>query len=218
MVSLSFCLQKAIFSIFSKSSKKHKKYFNFTGTNSMQQWSIDDLIQVTDQKTLTVQSPSKRTLSKSKAQILDSNNGTHGNHKRPSALDSTISKRLKSTSTVSSYNAENLNSVRNNHQQHSYSLKNHGVTQQQQQKSPHLLQHLMAPTPLRTRKYNGPANKNTTENGNDDTQWNRCNNEMDETKIQTSDSVLKNLLVSGCDISAGYVCHIPIRSKKLAKA
>lgn len=32
-----------------------------------------------------------------------------------------------------------------------------------------------------------------------------------------SNSVLKNLLVSGCDVSAGYICIIPVRSKKTLK-
>lgn len=38
------------------------------------------------------------------------------------------------------------------------------------------------------------------------------------TECQSSNSVLKNLLVSGCDISAGYICAVPMRVKKMAKA
>lgn len=34
----------------------------------------------------------------------------------------------------------------------------------------------------------------------------------------SSNSVLKNLLVSGCDLSAGYICAVPMRTKKTAKA
>lgn len=187
------------------------------------------------------QMPAKRSTLKSKAHHLNepsndtgkssppnSHNMLHVNHKRPSTLDTSISKRLKSNSTVSSYSFNSSNSTSmQNIQQRSYLLQNQQpstpqmtsaqlINQQEQQKSPHLLQHLMAPTPTRVRKCNDPS-KNL-ENINSNGQWNRVNGALKQESLQSSDSVLKNLLVSGCDISAGYVCQVPIRMKKLAKA
>lgn len=43
------------------------------------------------------------------------------------------------------------------------------------------------------------------------------NSSVSSSPTQSSNSVLKNLLVSGCDVSAGY-CIVPMRPKKLAKA
>lgn len=172
-----------------------------------------------------IPSPTKRTSLRSRTQqqqqqqqMTETTNVAQMNHKRPSPLDSSINKRLKSNSTVSSFNRDNSSSrSMGNIQQQSFSLQNQDTLQQQQQKSPHLLQHLMAPSPDRVRKYTGPANKSTTDKSNNDSQWN-CNIGYDDAKTQSSDSVLKNLLVSGCDISAGYVCHVPVRLRKLAKA
>lgn len=167
-----------------------------------------------------VASPIKRTSLRSRTQqqqITETTNGSQiQNHKRPSPLDSSINKRLKSNSTVSSFNLNNTGSSSiGNIQQQTFLLQNADTIQQQ--KSPHLLQHLMAPSPNRVRKYNGPASRTATGKSSTDPQWD-CNVEFDEAKSQSSDSVLKNLLVSGCDISAGYVCHIPMRLRKLAKA
>lgn len=39
--------------------------------------------------------------------------------------------------------------------------------------------------------------------------------QQQQQKQTASNSVLKNLLVSGCDVSAGYICLAPIRPKKL---
>lgn len=169
-------------------------------------------------ETKTVTLPAKRGSQRAKtnSQMNDTANVSSINHKRPSPLDSSINKRLKSNSTVSSFNQDSLSSNTiggNIQQQQSYPMPK--AVSVQQQKSPHLLQHLMAPSPNRIRKYLGPAaNKTTNDKSNNNTQWN-CNAGYDETK--SSDSVLKNLLVSGCDIGAGYVCHVPVRLRKLAK-
>lgn len=158
----------------------------------------------------------------------------HANHKRPSTLDTSMSKRLKSNSTVSSYTFDSSNPTSMLNTQQTYLLQNQEPAQlmasaqlinqqqehqqQQQQKSPHLLQHLMAPTPTRARKYNNSPNK-SVEMQSTNGQWNRsASGELKRGSLQSSDSVLKNLLVSGCDISAGYICQVPIRMKKLAKA
>lgn len=190
----------------------------------MPNWTMNDLLQMNGNETKVcsaIPSPTKRATLRPRAQqqMTETTNVAQMNHKRPSPLESSINKRLKSNSTVSSFNRDNLSSrSMGNIQQQSFSLQTQSDTvQQQQQKSPHLLQHLMAPSPDRVRKYTGPANKSSTEKSNNDSQWN-CNIGYDEPKSQSSDSVLKNLLVSGCDISAGYVCHVPVRLRKLAKA
>lgn len=193
-----------------------------TGTNStLPNWAMNDLIQVNgiDTKMNAVSaagpSPTKRVSLRSRAQqqMTEVNNAPQINHKRPSTLESNVNKRLKSNSTITSFNLDNSNTM------------GHGQTQlfglhtpdiMQQQKSPHLLQHLMAPSPDRVRKYNGPASKPPTDKLSLDAQWTCVG--LDESKAQVSDSVLKNLLVSGCDISAGYVCQVPVRLRKLAKA
>lgn len=178
-----------------------------------------------------VTTPTKRAslrMRTQQQQMTEINGASPTNHKRPSTLDSSINKRLKGNSTVSSFNQSgsssgsksNIAQQQQQQQQQSYSSQEN--VQQHQKKSPHLLQHLMAPSPDRVRKYNGPACKDTSNEKSacSDTQW-ACNGPggYDETmKNQSSGSVLKNLLVSGCDLSAGYVCHVPVRMRKLAKA
>lgn len=87
----------------------------------------------------------------------------------------------------------------------------------QQQSAPQLLQQLMAPTQQqRVRlKEDTPIKMEPT------TKWTIDKNsqmQLIEQQQQTSNSVLKNLLVSGCDVSAGYICIVPMRSKKPFKA
>lgn len=89
----------------------------------------------------------------------------------------------------------------------------------QQQSAPQLLQQLMAPTSQqRVRlKEDAPIKMEST------TKWTMDKNSQmqlieQQQQQQTSNSVLKNLLVSGCDISAGYICIVPMRSKKAFKA
>lgn len=98
------------------------------------------------------------------------------------------------------------------------------IAQQRQQlevAAPQLLQQLMAPMPHRLRL------DDTGENNNSDTKWNGVSaidrgpsNADMKMSLQPSNSVLKNLLVSGCDISAGYICTVPmpIHQKKVARA
>lgn len=198
------------------------------GTNAtLPTWTMNDLLQINGNETKantstnSVTSPLKRASLRSRTQqsMTETNGVTQTNHKRPSTHDSSINKRLKSNSTVSSFSQDTANSSsKGNHQQQSFTIQS-PETVQQQQKSPHLLQHLMAPSPERIRKYNGPMCKNSSADKLSlDQQW-TCNGAgVDVSKIQSSDSVLKNLLVSGCDISAGYICHVPVRLRKLAKA
>lgn len=207
-----------------------------TGSNAaLPNWTIDDLLQMNGNETKAntatatiVTTPTKRTSLRTRTQqqqqqqMIETNGASPTNHKRPSTLDSSINKRLKGNSTVSSFNqsSSSSGSKSNIAQQQSFSISTQErVQQQQQQKSPHLLQHLMAPSPDRVRKYNGPACKDTSnEKLCSDSQW-ACNGPgYDDTKNQSSGSVLKNLLVSGCDLSAGYVCNLPVRMRKLAKA
>lgn len=101
------------------------------------------------------------------------------------------------------------------------------------QTSPQLLQQLMAPTPQKQKsrlllekssnsKWNpdgGGGNNNNNENGSQQQNGNNNNNSsMSSSSSSSSNSVLKNLLISGCDVSAGYICIVPMRHKKAAKA
>lgn len=213
-----------------------------TGTNAeLPNWTIDDLLEMNGNETRAntanatiVTTPTKRTSLRTRTQhqqqqqqITETAGSSPTNHKRPSTLDSGVNKRMKSNSIVSSFNQSSSSSGTKSNIGHQQSFSTTTTTsqetiqqqQQHQQKSPHLLQHLMAPSPDRVRKYNGPACKDTS---NDklcsDPQW-ACNGlGFDGAKNQPSGSVLKNLLVSGCDLSAGYVCHVPVRMRKLAKA
>lgn len=89
----------------------------------------------------------------------------------------------------------------------------------QQQSAPQLLQQLMAPTNAQQQrvrlKDDTPIKMEPT------AKWTIDKNsqmQLIEQQQQTSNSVLKNLLVSGCDVSAGYICIVPMRSKKPFKA
>lgn len=189
---------------------------------------MNELPTISEHKQIGGNSPAKRASAKSKTMLPDARTMMHMNHKRTLALDSSTNKRLKGNPTAGAYAnggdamqsayAMKLNEAM--HQQQQQQQREHQL--QQQQKSPHLLQHLMAPTPQKSRKHNGPgAGRPGADGALIDAQWNRClggDAHPDKAKMQSSDSVLKNLLVSGCDISAGYVCHVPVRLKKLAKA
>lgn len=206
------------------------KFYSKIDTNAaLSNWTMDGLLQINgnEPKLNTVcpvaPSPTKRTSLRSRTQqhcITETNNNvSHVNHKRPSTLESSINKRLKSNSTVSSFNLDNSSSTANGKiQPQSFPLQSQNGLQLQQSKSSHLLQHLMAPSPERVRKYTGPATKTSTDKLNTDPQAWASNIGYNEPNPQSSDSVLKNLLVSGCDISAGYVCQVPVRLRKLAKA
>ena len=205
------------------------KWFLLTGTNAaLPNWTIDDLLQMNGNETKAntatatiATTPTKRTSlrTRTQQQMTETIGTSPTNHKRSSTLDSCINKRLKSNSTVSSFSqsSSSSGSKSNIAQQQLFSTLSQETVQQQ--KSPHLLQHLMAPSPDRVRKYNGPACKDTSnEKLCSEQQWTCNGSGYDETKNQSSSSVLKNLLVSGCDLSAGYVCHVPVRMRKLAKA
>lgn len=78
-----------------------------------------------------------------------------------------------------------------------------------------LLQQLMSVSPQKTRLK-------STNLRNDLESWNTPENSGIKTnglnKSTTgSDSVLKNLLVSGCDVTAGYICLVPMRLKNATK-
>lgn len=97
--------------------------------------------------------------------------------------------------------------------------------------SPQLLQQLMAPTPQqqRVRAKDGRhhiigdtgVGSALYQKSADTSKWilnNAGINSQAAIEQHASNSVLKNLLVSGCDVSAGYICVVPIRSKKILKA
>lgn len=209
--------------------------FILTGTNAaLPNWTIDDLLQMNGNETKAntaietiVSTPTKRASLRTRTHQQQQQQMTEGtsptNHKRPSTLDSGVNKRLKGNSTVSSFNQSGSSSGSKSsttQQRPTFSTQSH---EKMQQKSPHLLQHLMAPSPDRVRKYNGPACKDTSNEKSlcsNAAQW-ACSGPSgyDEAmKNQSTGSVLKNLLVSGRDLSAGYVCHVPARMRKLAKA
>lgn len=178
---------------------------------------------------------------KSTAVAINSNS----NHKRSSSMDTNGHKRLKCGRSVILKMSESRSGA--NHQipdiGHIHPIYASNQTKSDQNRSissdttaPHLLQHLMAPTP-RSRKFNamgGNANSNNMNQHQQQQRWNGSDddgqsnalyhqlqngNELNKsTGGQSSNSVLKNLLVSGCDISAGYICAVPVRVKKTAKA
>lgn len=120
-------------------------------------------------------------------------------------------------------------------------LQHHQYHQPSQQTAPQLLQQLMAPTPHKQRaraKANGGVGSacgGSICNKNDAAKWDMENTshkqicglngqqqlqlleQQQQQQQAASNSVLKNLLVSGCDISAGYICIVPMRSKKALK-
>lgn len=149
------------------------------------------------------------------------------NHKRPPAQDIGTHKRMKSSTQTSARITQNNNkssatSIVSEHNYiHSSQLQQR--QQQQQQQSSHLLQQLMAPMPNGHKFVNAESIQQMADEQQQQQQWNRDkgyqlnaneNGQRNGMNNQTSNSVLKNLLVSGCDISAGYICHVPKRTAK----
>lgn len=92
---------------------------------------------------------------------------------------------------------------------------------QQLEAAPQLLQQLMAPMPSRARLDEVNRRHGTNAKWTNDGAAKRSPSSADaKFPLQPSNSVLKNLLVSGCDVSAGYICTvpIPIHQKKVARA
>jgi hypothetical protein len=122
-------------------------------------------------------------------------------------LDSSASKRLKSTLSVSTSPPAAV--VPN-------------LTLNDPKTSPNLLQQLMAPlTPALRAKLKTRTNDTGRWNRNNNGSTNSPNKDQQQQSQngghhQPSNSVLMNLLVSGCDVSAGYTC-LP-RPSKAAKA
>lgn len=94
--------------------------------------------------------------------------------------------------------------------------------QNPEQPTPQLLQQLMASTPATPASTRQSAATKLLANGVSRVYGGRCNEAQQQKQQQqqqlppASNSVLKNLLVSGCDISAGYACAVPapLRAKK----
>lgn len=134
----------------------------------------------------------------------------NNNHKRCSPLEIGVIKRLRSHMNT---DYSDMNEIENIQEQNS-SLR---VNQQSKNiQDSHLLQQLMAPTPQRNGTITRPNSKNFDENIKESIQWNH-EAALYRSEDQSSDSVLKNLLVSGTDIIAGYTCNVPIHLKKVAK-
>lgn len=92
---------------------------------------------------------------------------------------------------------------------------------QQLEAAPQLLQQLMAPMPSRVRLDEANQRHGANAKWTQDSAAKRGPLNADtKLPLQPSNSVLKNLLVSGCDVSAGYICTvpIPIHQKKVARA
>lgn len=92
---------------------------------------------------------------------------------------------------------------------------------QQLEAAPQLLQQLMAPMPSRVRLDEANRRHGANAKWAQDSAAKRGPLNADtKLPLQPSNSVLKNLLVSGCDVSAGYICTvpIPIHQKKVARA
>lgn len=144
-----------------------------------------------------VPDPSKNTFSCEIQSEQFDTNIINNNHKRCSPLEIGVIKRSRSH-VNSDYS--DLNEIEN--------IQGHNSSQREIQLSrniqnSHLLQQLM------TR----PKSKNFEEYIKEGTQWNHGAS-LDRSKDQSSESVLKNLLVSGTDSIAGYTCNVPIYLKK----
>lgn len=212
---------------------------HFEGTNALPIWTMTDLLQINgnglnqmgttpkDSICPAAQLHTKRYLNSMKtlspstsSSLADAERPTNLNHKRPSAIDTNSHKRMKNS--IDNNASIRMHQTRQQSQQNNYmrayQIAKNQQQQQQNPSAPHLLQQLMAPM---TRKHNTNTNV-------DDTQWTR-NNGKNQQMIyqqngndlgnannmqQASNSVLKNLLVSGCDINAGYICNIPKRAAK----
>lgn len=87
------------------------------------------------------------------------------------------------------------------------------------QTSTQLLQQLMAPTHKQKTKVEWNQRSGGMQQHQQQLPSNNssANSSASSSPAPSSNSVLKNLLVSGCDVSAGY-CIVPMRPKKLAKA
>lgn len=101
------------------------------------------------------------------------------------------------------------------------------------QTAPQLLQQLMAPTPQQQQQQNQRDRDRKVDRSvsleevvrTDAGKWSTSGSSTGLTSITrqnaaapaASNSVLKNLLVSGCDVNAGYVCVVPMRAKKALK-
>lgn len=123
-----------------------------------------------------------------------------GNNKRSSLdMSSVNTKRSKIALSTSTQ------------QQHSQQQK-----KSNEQTTPQLLQQLMAPSPVpqRSRSKTGKNSNDNRWNTNGD--GNNLNKGLSKLH-QSSNSVLMNLLVSGCDVSAGYTIPHPT-TKTAAKA
>lgn len=108
--------------------------------------------------------------------------------------------------------------------------------------SPQLLQQLMAPTKASqmlqakkvvggrkmdvdetkvVQKVSGGASRSNDSEGNNNKKGfaagQMMKKQQQQQQQQASNSVLMNLLVSGCDVSAGYMCLAPMRPRKTAK-
>lgn len=101
------------------------------------------------------------------------------------------------------------------------SIKIDSQRQQQMNAAPQLLQQLMAPMPQRARPDEVGENDGTGSKWTNDPIGGQNSQNLDiKMPLQPSNSVLKNLLVSGCDVNAGYICTVPmpIHQKKAARA
>lgn len=157
-----------------------------------------------------VPDPSKNTFSCEIQLEQFETNIINNNHKRCSPLEIGVIKRSRSH-----VNSEypDLNEIENI-QEHNSSPRE--IQQSRNIQNSHLLQQLMAPTPQRIGKTARPKSKNFEENIKEGTQWNH-DASLDRSKDQSSESVLKNLLVSGTDSIAGYTCNVPSYLKKVVK-
>lgn len=205
------------------------------GTNALPIWTMTDLLQINgnglnpmgttakDSICPAAQLHTKRYINALKVSA-DGEPATNVNHKRPSAVDTSPHKRMKSSSdsAVRMHHARQLAQPLATNYMRPYQVQKSG--QQQPQTAPHLLQQLMAPM-ARTRKHSANTSADPLNGGAGDSQWNRARSQQliyqqngnelgNSSNVQASNSVLKNLLVSGCDISAGYICTIPKRAAK----
>lgn len=169
---------------------------------------MNDLLQINSltNSNSTISTPMKQT----SPQILLQTTFTH--IKKPERTTNNASAPATPTPAIINHNNSTSNKRPSSVSSIEVSTNTSKRIKSETQSSPQLLQQLMAPSPTPHRSRS-KINKL-------DGRWNLENSQQtmaDLPQQSSSNSVLMNLLVSGCDVSAGYVCFVPMRPKKSAK-
>lgn len=172
---------------------------NYKNSNSIETWTMNDLLQLNGTSTsgtttattgggkLNVIASIVSKKNSTASPVVSANSVVASNKRSLAESGDGCSKRAKPNPTQSSHH------------------------QQSPTSSPQLLQQLMAPSPVPAK---AKAKSKSMLDQSDQHRW--PGGKVNGLQEQASNSVLMNLLVSGCDVSAGYTCFP--RPSKAAKA